>query len=147
VFTTRGVVNCLVVLHQKNKLLYTHFFRHAQSLESDWRKWNMRNQESWLGKTRVTRLVSTLLVCTHCRCGHVSKPQSAAASLWVGLDWTRLYWCVRSLSGSTCITFFKTTIFFKIASEYTFVFCMAYRMCYFLNKLLYKIFFVVFSVM
>jgi hypothetical protein len=26
----------------KNELFYIHFFRHARSQESDWRKWNMR---------------------------------------------------------------------------------------------------------
>jgi len=44
--------------------------RHVRSLESDWRKQNMRHQDSWLGKTLVTGLDSTLPVCTHCRGGH-----------------------------------------------------------------------------
>jgi len=49
----------------------------------------MRHQELRLGKTRGTRLDSTLPVCTHCRGGHC-KPQSHCRVFvtLTGLDWT-----------------------------------------------------------
>ena len=57
-----------------------------------WWKWNMRHQNSWLGKTRETQLDSTLLVLRTAATAVVSKPQSQCrvfVSL-TGLHWTRL---------------------------------------------------------
>ena len=54
----------------------------------------MWHQDSWLGKTRVTRLDSTLLVCTHCHGCHCKQATESLPGLceseWTGLDSTLL---------------------------------------------------------
>ena len=107
--TTRGVVNCFVVLHYKNKLIYIHFFRPAQSLGPDWRKWGKWHQDFWLDKIRGTGLDSILLVCTHSRDGHCEQDTESLPRLcesdWTGLDSNRLCWCVRTLMLQNCQSF------------------------------------------
>jgi hypothetical protein len=65
-------------------------------LESDWRNWNMRYQDSWLGSTReTTRFGPTRSAGVHAfpHSAIMSKPNSLCHVFecdWTGLDWTGL---------------------------------------------------------